>query len=321
MKDDIVYEQLYPIMQQCGATVPASEFYWAVNLAYHEFESVTYEQDHSDMIDDLPLLWNRLLSPLLNVPQHSIQWLDIGCGTGVLGNIFSKFLGNKIQKALCVDPSAAMIDQCRQSSVTWPFPTDFLVGTIDIGPDLGQFNLVTANSVMHHVVELNVFCRQVVKLVADGGFFATCYDPRYEAGFDKIYLRREAIYRKARESKRKFGNIYRRLRKKNLPDSKLAFETNRKLIAKGVITKPLDIRSIWAVTDFHVPNQPGSIGQGISMQELQDALQPMRLEEYYTFQYFGDIKPIYPFQILENVFRQKDDEHGQLFGSCWLKPK
>ena len=34
----------------------------------------------------------------------------------------------------------------------------------------------------------------------------------------------------------------------------------------------MDLESIWAVTDFHVPGQPGAFGAGIRLDNLRDWL-------------------------------------------------
>jgi len=314
------YDQLRPIMDQCQSTVSSKDFYWAVNLAFHEVESDVYVAIHSVMIATLRQTWSRLLASLLCAPARSLDWLDIGCGPGVLGSLLNERLGNRIRCALFLDPSAAMIAKCRGGSTAWDFDSEFLVGTISDVPRTRRFNLVTADSVLHHVVELEDFCLQVQSLVAPGGYFATCFDPRAEAAEDPTLALRRALckgFLSWRLVRPILGRVYRRLRRLPPPENRLEEATNKRLLEAGVIRRHLDIHSIWAVTDFHVPGQPGRFGRGIERDWLASRLSRMAPQEYFTYYFFTDAKLVWPFTRLERRLYNRRDPHGMLFGSGW----
>lgn len=316
------YEKLQPIMEACGTTLVPRDFYWAVNLAFHSAESESYESVHAGMIAAMPEKWKLLLAPSQARHAGSIRWLDIGCGPGVLGRVVAGILGDKVGEAVFLDPNSKMLRLCEARAREWPFSSRFVHGTIsDLSAGEG-FDLITCNSVLHHVVELGDFCRMVAALLVAGGLFAHCYDPRREAASDRVLARRRAVARYAhawRAIRHRIGEAYRRIM--HLPSATkiIEAETNRELLSLGAVRIPLDIRSIWAVTDFHVPQQPGSFGQGLSEEDLRSRLSGLRLQEYFSYCFFGKDAMVAPFKQVEQLLFKRRDSHGALFGASWIK--
>jgi SAM-dependent methyltransferase len=316
------YEKLQPIMEACGTALAPRDFYWAVNLAFHSAESECYEREHAGMIAAMPEKWKLLLAPLRARRAGTIRWLDIGCGPGVLGRVVAGILGDTVGEAVFLDPNSRMLRLCEAKSHEWPFPGRFVQGTIsDLSAGEG-FDLITCNSVLHHIVELGDFCRTVSASLISGGLFAHCYDPRREAVSDRVLARRRAVARYAhawRAVTYRVGETYRRITRSPSATRLVEAETNRELLKLGAVRIPLDIRSIWAVTDFHVPQQPGSFGQGISAADLQASLPGLRPQEYFSYCFFGRDDLIAPFRQLDQRFYRRRDPHGALFGASWIK--
>jgi 2-polyprenyl-3-methyl-5-hydroxy-6-metoxy-1,4-benzoquinol methylase len=316
------FEKLRPIMDACGTALAPRDFHWAVNLSFHSAESEHYEREHAAMIANLPQKWGRLLSPLHARPATSIQWLDVGCGPGVMGRVVTEILPGKVGQATFLDPNAEMLRLCEAKSNLWPFRSRFIQGTIsDVSPG-EEFDLITCNSVLHHVVELNGFCRGVEALLAVGGHFAHCYDPRREALEDRVLRRRRVVAQYAhnwRAIRHWMGETYRRVAHSPSPSDLIEAETNRQLLASGAIRIPLDIRKVWAVTDFHVHDQPGNFGKGISETELRSYLAPLRRQEYFSYCFFDQGNVTMPFKQIEQLLFRRRDPHGVLFGASWAK--
>ena len=311
--NQVHYEPLRRIMRLAAAAGLSPErFHWEVNQAYHEAEAPLYEELHADMFSTLLPQWERLVSPLAHAPHRSIRWLDVGCGTGLVGSYLARLFGNRVSRALLVDPNAGMIEASKKRAQEWPFDTRFAVGTIDL-VESSTFELVTVNSVLHHVVELEDFCRRLASLVSSGGYLATCHDP------NKPLLNRR-IRAALRYLPAPFVTTLRRIRdaltrRTRLPDSPTAPQgtggptrdivsivtdaTNRTLRAKGILARPLRPDEIWAITDFHVPGQPGNFGNGVRLDVLKTSLCPLRLDDYFTY---------------------TSVDHGMQFGSRWRKP-
>jgi 2-polyprenyl-3-methyl-5-hydroxy-6-metoxy-1,4-benzoquinol methylase len=316
------YEKLRPIMNACGTSLPPRDFYWAVNLAFHTAESQRYEREHAHMIAAMPQKWDRLLQPLRERTASSIRWLDVGCGPGVLGNVVAGMLGARIKEGVFLDPNSSMLQLCESKARSWPFASEFVRGTIaDLDGD-GKFDLITCNSVLHHIVELKDFCRQIANLLSSHGVFAHCYDPRREGLSDRVLLRRTAAARYAhawRAVGYRISEAWRKVTRAPSAAKIVETETNGELLARGALRSPLDIRSIWAVTDFHVPRQPGSFGEGLSEEELRSYLSDLTLREYFSYCYFGRDDVVTPFKQFDNELFKRRDSHGALFGASWMK--
>jgi SAM-dependent methyltransferase len=315
-------------MERFGSAVEPKEFYWAVNRAYHAAESANYETLHKDMFEGLGGVWGRLLRHLPPEPAR-LRVLDVGAGTGLVEQFLVKHCPDRIERVVVLDPSKEMLDQSRKKATQWPFASEFQLGDISSIPGGATFHVVTMNSVLHHIVELDAFCNALRTLIVSGGCFLHAHDPRDGAADDEILSSRK---RQVAEKTVRRPSMYRRLRAgvggvvrsvtgmRRLPP--LALETCRPLLEQGIIARPMDMESIWAVTDFHVPGQPGSIGHGISLAALQEWLGPsFRRQDTFTYQFFG-----LPWDHLdaddratEEALMAKSDPHGAVFAAAWVK--
>jgi len=341
-------------MELCGATAQSPrEFYWEVNRAYHTAEAPVYEQLHLDMVRELPDKWSRLASTLARGPR-SLRWLDVGCGTGLVGSILHGLIGHRICEAVLLDPSPQMVAQCKPRAGLWGFRTHLVVGTIDTLAARPTFDLITVSSVLHHVVELDRFCQDVSRMLRPGGYLITCQDPRSTSSSDLVLKIRTVLarypdrihalrYRTIGRLPRAYGlgRLVRRLRPRReptiLPRSTHVSQppseervgvgdlvirmTNDELLRKKVVGRTLSPQEVWAVTDFHLPGQPGQFGAGIDLGFLARHLDPLHLDEYFTYDFFGYVgQPIPPrLAAAEDALFQRSDRHGVQFASRWRK--
>jgi len=226
-----------------------------------------------------------------------------------------------------LDPNDAMLERARTRSEGWSSfaeGIEFLKG--DITAVEGRtFDLITVSSVFHHVVEIEQFGASLNRLLRPGGVLMQMQDPRTGSDRDAVLSSRS---RAARE--RRSPSLYRRARAligkvlrafgRNSPGDPIAEGTNAILLERQIITSPLDMPTIWAITDFHVPGQPQRMGHGFTLTKLQQwlSLEPV---DSFSYQFQG-----LPWDLLtpdersdENNWWNKGDDHGGLFGSVWLK--
>lgn len=290
--DNNAYDVLRPLMVRFGATCPPEEFYWAVNKAYHAAESKRYDAIHSDMYAEEEMVWKRLLGMLPSAPE-TLMFLDIGCGTGLVGHFVSDICPNRVGAMHLLDPSREMLDVVGEKARAWPFETVLHHGDILSMPKDHLFNVVTINSVLHHVVDLPPFLARVESLLQPGGLLVTAHDPRQGAENDPVCRQRKATVNKGKDQR---PSLVRRLRRLIAPPIKkmlrierhdaLTQATNKPLLDAGIITKALDNKSIWGITDFHVPNQPGNFGQGLEPEKIASLMPSMKLQETLTYHFY-----------------------------------
>ncbi len=254
------YDVLRPLMTKFGATCSPEQFYWAVNQAYHAAESKRYDAIHRDMYEEEEMVWKQLLEMLPSAPE-TLMFLDIGCGTGLVGHFVSAICPQRVGEMHLLDPSREMLDVVREKARGWPFETVLHHGDILSMPKDLLFNVVTINSVLHHVVDLAPFLARVETLLQPGGLLLTAHDPRQGAENDSIYGQRKAAVNERREPRfsllRKLRRLIASPIKQTLKIERhdaLTQATNRPLLEAGVVTKGMDNKSIWVITDFHVPN-------------------------------------------------------------------
>lgn len=319
------YEPLRPIMATHGATCTPREFYWQVNEAFHTVEAQSYDDIHSGMFAGSDPMWGRLLKC---APDGSWDVLDVGAGTGLVGEHLLRLAPGRVTSLVMLDPNDAMLERARERSETWPAfagGIEFVQGDI-AAVERRSFDLITVSSVFHHVVEIQDFSQRIKRLLRPGGVLLQMQDPRAGNDVDAtLRERREAarapvrasLYKRVRAAG---GNVLRRLGLKQ-SGSAVANSTNDLLVEAGVIARPLDMATIWAVTDFHVPGQPGGVGQGIALSQLAEWLQLEQLDSF-TYEFQGKAwDELTPDELAkEKAWWDGGDEHGAIFGSAWRKP-
>ena len=283
------YAVLKPIQRRYGSTGSPSDFFWAVNDAFHTAEAGQYDEIHAGMFLGQEDIWRRLFALL---PDRPLRMLDIGAGTGLVGEYLSKLAPRAISHLTLLEPNDAMIARAKARAATWqhmPMEVEIVQGTIDAVAGR-SFDVITVSSVMHHIVEIDKFCADIVALLAPGGFLFQMQDPRADGAADPVLTAR-----RAKVDARRRPNLYRRVRRtvrRSLhhlgwreSSDPVAEATSASLMAKGVIRKPMSPQAIWSVTDFHVPGQMDKFGQGFSVPQLHAMLAPLSLIDSFTYQY------------------------------------
>ena len=211
-----------------------------------------------------------------------------------------------------------MIEQCKLRVSSWGIRACLVVGTIESLAARGSFDLITVNSVLHHVAELDQFCQRVSLMLRPGGYFITCQDPRAKSSSDVVFMSRKSLARYQGTARalryRLLGRLPRITRAHQagaafqtsargcgVPDTSVGLvsrdpapgadsvirATNDALLRRGIVGRALTPQEVWAVTDFHVPGQPGRFGAGIALEFLARYLDPLRVEDYFTYNFFG----------------------------------
>lgn len=318
------YEALRPVMARYGAACTPREFYWAVNEAYHTVEAGQYDNLHETMFVGLEPIWRELFAHAASLPGK-IRVLDIGAGTGLVGGFVEKYLAGRIASLTMLDPCAAMLERCRTKLGQLSCTCEFRQGDLSAVVNGERFDVVTINSVLHHIVDLQPFFARVQELITPLGWFLAAHDPRAEASSDPQFQVRTNQRRRARR------NVWRGAwsRLSHLARhaagrpylSPLARETSELLLTQRTIRHPMTMASIYSVTDFHVPGQPDGFGRGISLAQMKNWLPSLTLVEGLTYQFYGvpwtSLSPSEQEQ--ERQLWEARDQHGQLLASAWRK--
>jgi ubiquinone/menaquinone biosynthesis C-methylase UbiE/DNA-binding transcriptional ArsR family regulator len=91
---------------------------------------------------------------------------DVGCGTGYL----ARELGRRVERVICIDSSAAMLDRARDNLAGLPAQLDYRVGSMEALPLAdAEVDVACAHMVLHHLAEPAAGLREMARAVRPGG--------------------------------------------------------------------------------------------------------------------------------------------------------
>ncbi|MHB8899265.1 MAG: class I SAM-dependent methyltransferase [Thermoguttaceae bacterium] len=324
-----------PLMKRFGARCSPKEFYWAVNDALHAAEAATYDVRHATMyLEAGGAVWERLFSYLPSQPEE-LRFLDIGCGTGLVGHFAAMYVPHRVASMMLMDPSPNMMKVVQTKATNWPFDAELRTCDIDGLATEKPFDVVTINSVLHHVVELEPFVKKVQDLIRPGGVLLTGQDPRAVAKtrYDCLLTARRAqaapsqLSGKASRSLQFWRNhVHRVLRQvgrmigSKIHLTELAKEASRTLLDNDIIRRPMDETSLYMVTDVHIPRSSGG-GKGIDEDDLEHWMQDMTRIATHTYRYHdANFAQLNQFQKEQELaWWRADDLHGATMALAFRK--
>jgi 2-polyprenyl-3-methyl-5-hydroxy-6-metoxy-1,4-benzoquinol methylase len=324
--------RLAALAHKAGSNLSPFEFYHVVQTAYHDVESEYYDDLHSEMYFYLENIFNRLFS-LASKEKVCLRILDIGAGTGLVETFLAKKHSAILEQIDVVEPNARMIHKLEQKNLAWKLPIVSKNSYLENAGLNQEYDIAICSSVLHHIPDLSTFFSLLRNLVKPGGFILTMQDPRSEVLNDKVATDRRSMFllqnqvvkkvqrskiaalKHAAESILRSAGVNKFLSKNALLEKKV----NRLLKDKKIINVHLSIQEIWAIADIHVPGLPGSIGSGISLDQLRRWLPNFEKSAYITYNFFNTnmLELNGNFLSMENKFLSEDDGHGFLFASLF----
>ena len=311
-------------MKARGARCTVTEFHAAVNVAFHNYEAEIYDEGHRDMWESLPAQFNILTEDCVracpDLPER-FRVLDIGCGTGLASDCLLRSpLGGRICEIDLLDTSSAMLEFARRRATSWEVPVSCHETTLDNLAGLKQYELIVGCSVLHHVPDLAAFLRCVRSRQTEGGLFLHLQDPNGDHLNDEQLRRRVAEVSERRlpewvsrlAPRRVIGRLYRELTGQQRND--YLSKTNRELLRKGIIRKPLTVAEVFTITDIHVQG-----GRGISIAQMRGWLPDYHLVSQRAYAFFGKLRSALPAarRVEEDDLVRRRASDGAHIGAVW----
>lgn len=233
-----------------------------VNELFHDLEGKQYDDVHPEIFTVERQRWDRLArSFLLSIPSpRSI--LDIGAGTGFVGERLLPLL-RKGDRLICADISAQMLQVCREKllQVRSDITLELLKmenERLDL-PD-ASVDVVTMNSVLHHVPDTALFLAEIERVLRPGGMLFIGHEPNnrfYRSTFLRLqyqWLHRLAPKRIAASLLRFLGLYGAVVGTKQDP---LIDRLNAQLLQEKLIDRPLARADYSPYIDVHSPTAGG----------------------------------------------------------------
>lgn len=234
----------------------------AVNELYHDLEGEKYRSLHPEIFDKESQRWQRMLQTYITKNSHPITILDIGSGTGFVGEQLQNILMSG-DTLVCTDVSATMLSiatKCLQKKYPNVDVKGYKIHDEILPFSDASLDIVTLNSVLHHIPNTGVCLQEIARVLKPGGILFVGHEPNIRFARHH-FLQWQAGCIRALQPRRIAAQLLRIvgvLPKKNTrADDVLLIQINNRLLARGLITTPLSRSVIAQLVDAHSPTAGG----------------------------------------------------------------
>jgi ubiquinone/menaquinone biosynthesis C-methylase UbiE len=265
-----------------------------VNEVFHDVEGSAYAGVHPEIFQGEAERWDRIARTEIAPRPRPIRVLDVGCGTGFVAERVGPVLSDG-DTLVCADLSQAMLNACRDAVAGRGFACRFEFVKLD-GTSLPQpdrsCDVVTMNSVLHHLPDPGAILREVSRVLKGGGCFIVAHEPNRWFYASRAMRARGKLVAALISPRQMAGALLRRVGAMNLVHQILRRghhrtvlgEVNRRLLEASVVSTPLTQDELTAIVDIQSPTAGGwHADRGIDMERLAKQHLPnfnCRLETY-----------------------------------------
>lgn len=154
------------------------------NVLYHDWEAGTYDGKWSISYDERCIDYAR--DRFAHVAGRD-GWpygraLELGCGTGFF--LLNLMQGGVITSGALTDLSPGMVEAAKRNGEALGLDVEGRVADAEALPyDDASFDLVIGHAVLHHIPDLDLAMREVLRVLKPGGRFVFCGEPTQKGDF------------------------------------------------------------------------------------------------------------------------------------------
>ena len=148
------------------------------NVLYHDYEASQYDEKWSISYDERCIDYARdrfaKIAGTEGWPYARV--LEVGCGTGFF--TLNLKLAGVIDQAHVTDISPGMVEVARRNAAALGFDIEGRVADAERLPyDDASFDLVVGHAVLHHIPDVELAFREVLRVLKPGGRFVFAGEP------------------------------------------------------------------------------------------------------------------------------------------------
>jgi ubiquinone/menaquinone biosynthesis C-methylase UbiE len=252
----------------------SAELVLKVNEVFHDVEGPAYAGVHPEIFHGEAERWDRVARDEIATLSRPIRVLDVGCGTGFVAERVAPLLSSQ-DEFVCSDLSQKMLDACRgwilQRGLACRFEFVKLEGK-SLPLQGNSCDVITMNSVLHHLPEPAAVLRDVDRVLKLSGKFIVAHEPNRRFYQSPSMRTRASVF----SPKQTVGAMLRRVglmklaqRVRRGHNRAVLDEVNRRLMSAGAISNPLTQDELTAIVDINSPTAGGfHADRGIDIEAL-----------------------------------------------------
>jgi SAM-dependent methyltransferase len=148
------------------------------NILYHDWEAGTYDEKWSISFDQrcIDYAVDRFAHVAGRAGWPYARSLELGCGTGFF--TLNLQLGGVLTEGHVTDLSPGMVEVAQRNARSLGFDVDGRVADAERLPyDDDSFDLVIGHAVLHHIPDVELALREVLRVLKPGGRFVFAGEP------------------------------------------------------------------------------------------------------------------------------------------------
>jgi SAM-dependent methyltransferase len=284
------------------------------NQVFHDTEGDTYRRRHPEIFEEEGARWRRIARRFLAGAPSPLRILDIGSGTGFVPSVIAPFLKER-DLVVCSDISETLLACCRKQLAAENHACEFQFRRLS-GNGLpfadAAFDVVTLNSVVHHIPLLEPFFSETSRVLKDQGRLLIGHEPHrpfyrdrwlwpLSQACESLFQPRVAAARLLKISgieavlrllrvRRLLRGLYLRMAPERRNHDSVLDAINARLLQEGVIETPLGHEEIVEMVDIHSPTAGVRVApdRGFDPQELMARYLPcFEAEHLETYNHLG----------------------------------
>ena len=161
------------------------------NQLKYDAEARHYRCDHVEIYGGDAPWWDKCIAEFVVNGKSSPRVLDIGCGTGFIGERFVVMKAN-FREFVCLDTSSNMLAGARKVLGGYPG----FSFTTNLDEVKGVFDIITVSSLFHHTVYPEKLARVIDRFLVEDGIVIGSHEPNKKVFKNKLFHSGAVLYKR-----------------------------------------------------------------------------------------------------------------------------